>query len=71
MKKWIRELVQDPDGSPSSTRISGLLCTVTGCVVAIAGVFLAREQAATVTGLLAGAAGMFFSRKKSEPGGAP
>lgn len=66
MRKWLRELVADPDGSPSSTRISALLCTVTACFVAVYGVATKTEQSGTVTGLLAGAAGMFFTRRKSE-----
>ena len=69
MRKWLRELIADPDGSPSSTRVAALLCTVAGCAVAIAGVFLGREHSNTVMALLGGGAATFFSRRKSEGNG--
>jgi hypothetical protein len=62
-------LFRDPDGSVSSTRISGVLCVVVGCGVAVAGMILNREQAGTVAGLLGGGAAAFFTRKVS--GGTP
>jgi hypothetical protein len=65
VKGWFTRLVEDPDGSPSSTRVAALLTTVTGCLVAIAGMVLNREQAATVVALLGGGAATFFARKKS------
>ena len=63
---WLTRLIQDPDGSPSSTRVAGLLCTLTGCAVALWGMAANREQAATITALLGGGAVTFFSRRKSE-----
>ena len=64
---WLIALIRDPaDGSPSSTRVGALLCTVTACLVAITGMIVNREQSATVLALLGGATGMFFSRKKAE-----
>lgn len=58
---------RDPDGSVSSTRISGVLCVLVGCAVAIAGMVWNREQAATVAALLGGGAAAFFTRKTSAP----
>lgn len=58
-------LLRDPDGSLSSTRLSGVLCVLVGCGVAVAGMILNREQAATVAALLGGGAASFFSRKQS------
>lgn len=63
---WLTRLIQDPDGSPSSTRVAGLLCTVTGCAVALWGMAVGREQATTITALLGGGAASFFTRRKSE-----
>lgn len=64
---WLARLIADPvDGTPSSTRVAALLCTTTGCLVALCGVVLGREQSATVMALLGGATGMFFSRRKAE-----
>lgn len=72
MKRWLSDLIADPDGSPSSTRVAALLCTVVACLVALAGVALAREQSATVMALLTGGAAAFFTRTKSDgPGGTP
>lgn len=66
MTDWFQRLIQDPDGSPSSTRLAGLLCTVAGCAVALWGMGADREQASTVVALLGGGAATFFSRRKSE-----
>lgn len=55
-------MFRDADGSLSTTRIAAMLCTVTGCGLAIAGMILAREQAATVAAVLGGGAGCFFAR---------
>lgn len=62
---WWSRLIADPDGSPSSTRLAGVLCTVTGCLLALAGMVFNREQATTVAALLGGGAATFFTRKKS------
>ena len=68
--RWLVSLTKDPnDGSVSSTRIAALLSTVTGCVVAVIGMCLNREQASTVTALLGGGVGTFFARAKSTPTG--
>ena len=69
MIPWLTHLIQDPDGSPSSTRVAGLLCTLTGCVVAVWGMVENREQASTLAALLGGGAATFFSRRKSEGAG--
>ena len=55
---------RDADGSLSTTRIAAMLCTVTGCAVALAGVVLNREQAGTVAALLGGGAATFFARSQ-------
>lgn len=55
-------MFKDADGTYSTTRIAATLCTVTGCALAIVGMFLNREQAATVAALLGGGAGCFFAR---------
>lgn len=55
-------MFRDADGSLSTTRIAAVLCTLTGCGLAIAGMVLAREQAATVGCLLGGGAATFFTR---------
>lgn len=60
-------MFRDPDGSVSSTRISGVLCVVVGCGVAIGGLILNREQATTVAALLGGGAAAFFTRKTTAP----
>lgn len=65
---WLNALLQDPDGSPSSTRVSGTLLVLTGIGIAIAGMALNRPQPEVVTALLGGGAFVFFSRKKSDGG---
>lgn len=55
-------MLRDADGSFSTTRLAALLCTVVGCGVAIAGMWMNREQAGTVAALLGGGAGCFFAR---------
>lgn len=55
-------MFRDADGSLSTTRIAAMLCTLTGCGLAVAGMLLAREQAGTVAALLGGGAGCFFAR---------
>lgn len=59
------DFIRDPDGSLSSTRIGGLLCAVTACGIAMAGMWLNREQAGTVAALLGGSVGSFAFRRKS------
>jgi hypothetical protein len=63
---WLVALIQDPDGSPSSSRVGALLCVVVACGLAVAGMWLNREQSATVGFLLGGGAGAYFARRKSE-----
>lgn len=65
VQSWLVALIQDPDGSPSSTRISGVLCVLVGCGIAVAGMVWNREQAATVAALLGGGAAAFFTRARS------
>lgn len=60
-------MFRDPDGDVSSTRVMATVCVVVGCVVALLGMALNREQAATVAALLGGGAGTFFARAKSQP----
>lgn len=60
-------MFRDADGSLSTTRIAAMLCTVTGCAVAIAGVVLGHEQATTVAALLGGGACTFFTRSVKVP----
>lgn len=63
---WLSELIADPDGSPSTTRIIGCLAGLAGIGIAVAGMALNREQATTVAALLGGGAASFFTRRKSE-----
>jgi hypothetical protein len=42
-----------------------MLCILTACGLAVAGMALNREQAGTVAALLGGGAAAFFSRAKS------
>lgn len=67
-KHWLAALVQDPDGSPSSSRVIGVLCGVTACVVALAGLRTGHEYAATVAALVGGGASALLVRRKSEGG---
>lgn len=57
----------DPDGSWSSTRVSAFLCVLTGCVIALWGMYANREQAATVAALLGGGAATFYTRSQKPP----
>lgn len=65
MLKWLNDALQDPDGSPSSTRISGSLLVLAGIGIAVAGMALNRPQPEIVASLLGGGALNFMSRKKS------
>lgn len=65
MRKWLSELLQDPDGSPSSTRIGGMLLVLAAIGVAAWGAHTGREQASTVTALAGGGGLAFLTRKKS------
>jgi len=62
---WLHAMMADPDGSPSSTRWAAMLCTITGCGIAIYCAITKHEQASTITALLGGGAATFFSRTKS------
>lgn len=66
--QWLVSLTRDPnDGSASSARVAAMLCVLTGCAVALIGVFRHIEQSATVTSLLGGGAANLFARTKSAP----
>ena len=65
-KHWLSELVKDPDGSPSSSRVIGVLCGVVACIVALVSLALGHEYAGTVAGLVGGGASALLSRRKSE-----
>ena len=67
---WINQLLADPDGSPSSTRLNGTLLVLTGIGIAIAGMVLNRPQPEIVIALTGGGGFVFMTRKKSD-GGAP
>lgn len=64
-KHWLSALIQDPDGSPSSARVIGVLAGLAGVGIAIAGMALNREQAATVAALMGGGAGSLLVRRRS------
>lgn len=66
--RWLSALVQDPDGSPSSARVIGVLCGVVACIVALVGVATKHEYAATVAALVGGGASALLVRRKSEGG---
>ena len=66
---YIDQMLQDPDGSPSSTRWSGSLLVLAGVGIAIAGMALNRPQPEIVGALLGGGALNFMTRKKSDGGG--
>lgn len=59
-------LIQDPDGSPSSARLVGVLCGVVACVVALVSLAIGHEYAATVAALVGGGASSLLVRRKSE-----
>lgn len=64
---WLTLLLRDPaDGSPSSARVGAMLCVVVGCVVALLGMALDREQPGTVAALLGGGGVYALSRKRAE-----
>lgn len=65
-KHWLAALVQDPDGSPSSARVIGVLCGVVACVVALTSLVIGHEYAATVAALVGGGASALLVRRKSE-----
>ena len=66
VRAWLAELIQDPDGSPSSARVIGVLCGVVACIVALVSLALGREYAATVAALVGGGASALLTRRKSE-----
>ena len=65
VRAWLAELIQDPDGSPSSARVIGVLCGVVACIVALVSLALGREYAATVAALVGGGASSLLVRRKS------
>lgn len=67
---WLNEMLQDPDGSPSSTRTMAVLMSLTGIGIAIGGFVLKRPQPEVLSTLFGGGALAFFSRKKSGDGDA-
>lgn len=61
--KYLISALTDPiTGGLSSTRLSGLACVASGCVLA----FLHPGEAATVAALLGGGGVAFFSRTKTD-----
>jgi len=66
--KWLNEMMQDPDGSPSSTRWAAMLCVVVACGIAVYGRIVGNQQTETIIALLGGGAATFFSRTKSAGG---
>lgn len=61
--RWVLGALQDPISADlSSTRLSGIACVASACVLA----FLHPEHPATIAALLGGGAGAFFSRTKSD-----
>lgn len=67
LKDWLARLIEDPDGSPSSTRVAALLLSLAAIFVAVYGRIVGKEQAETILALLGGGAASFFSRTKSTP----
>ena len=64
---WLTILLRDPaDGRPSSARVGAMLCVVVGCLVALLGMALDREQPATVAALLGGGGVAFLARTRAE-----
>jgi hypothetical protein len=63
---WLAALIQDPDGSPSSARVIGVLCGVVACIVALTSLAIGHEYAATVAALVGGGASALLTRRKSE-----
>lgn len=68
VRDFLAGFIRDPnthDGS--STRLAGLLCTVTGCAVAVIGVWIKYDGAsAVVVAVLGGGAATFFARAKGD-----
>jgi len=62
------KMMQDKDGNTSSIRAAMFFCVITGCAVAVMGVYLDRELlglASLVTGLVgAGFAGKAYQKGK-------
>lgn len=67
MKDWLARLIEDPDGSPSSTRVAALLSVLAAIFIAVYGRVVGNQQAETIIALLGGGAASFFSRTKSAP----
>lgn len=65
---YLRDMLQDPDGSPSSTRWCGVLSILTACGCAIAGVVRRDPNAAAIVAAI-GAVGSscLFARVRSTP----
>ena len=65
---YISGMMADPDGSGSSTRWSGVLCIVTACGCAIAGIIRKDPNAAAIVAAIgAVGTGCLFARAKSQP----
>lgn len=65
MLKKLEGMILDPDGSWSSTRVSGILLVLGALAVAAWGAHTGREQSGTVTALAGGGGFAFLTRKKS------
>lgn len=62
--KWLAGGLTDPiQGTLSSTRLAGLLCTVTGCAIAW---HKPDGSAPTISALIVGGAVAFLTRTKSD-----
>jgi hypothetical protein len=63
---YIRDMLMDPDGSPSSTRWCGVLSICTACGCAIAGLALKRSDTAGIVAAIgAVGTGCLFARTRS------
>lgn len=65
---WLNAAIQDPDGSPSSSRLCGVGCYLTAFGVAAWACHTGHEQYQTIGVLCAGGAAALFARRKSEGG---
>lgn len=63
---YVTGMLADPDGSGSSTRICGVLCILTACGVAIAGVVRRDPNAAAIVAAIGGVGtACLFARTRS------
>lgn len=63
---YVSGMMADPDGSGSSTRWCGVICILTACGCAIAGIVRRDPNAVGIVGAIgAVGTGCLFARKKS------